>query len=88
LGLDPNNLAAEEARAIKEDRWRDELERAVPEAGKCDRDIDADPPGSRWKIDVAVRRRRTVAAPYSWISGRLERGSPLAVRVDVCRFAR
>ena len=86
LALDPN-LAAEEAREIKESRWCNELERAMREAGKSECDRVADPPGSRWKIELAARLRRTVAAPYRWISEKLKMGSPLAVRVNVCRFA-
>jgi hypothetical protein len=81
------NLASAEEREIKESRWGDEFERAMREAGKSESDIAADPPGSHWKIELAERLRRRVAAPYRWISEKLKMGSPLAVCVNVCRFA-
>ena len=54
---------------------------------KADRDIATDPKGARWKIEVAAHLRRKVAAPYRWIAASLNMGSPLAIRVNVCRLA-
>jgi REP element-mobilizing transposase RayT len=81
----PVGLAAPEARAIHECRWRDELDRGLREAGKSAADIASDQKGARWKVELAARLRRTVAAPYRWITAALNMGSPLAVRVNVCR---
>jgi hypothetical protein len=81
----PVGLAAPEARAINECRWQDELDRGLGEAGKSAADIASDTKGSRWKVELAARLRRTVAAPYRWIAAELNMGSPLAVRVNVCR---
>lgn len=86
LVVDPS-LAAAEARDIRSIRWRDELGRALKERTKTDRDIAADPKGAQWKIEVAAHLRREVAAPYRWIAAALNMGSPLAIRVNVCRFA-
>src|SRR5688572_1981518 len=60
----PVGLAAPEAFAMNECRWRDELERGLREAGKSAADIASDRKGARWKIELAARLRRTVAAPY------------------------
>jgi putative transposase len=80
-------LAAPEALAINECRWRDELDRGLRDAGKSAADIVRDQKGARWKIELAERLRRAVAAPYRWITAELNMGSPLAVRVNVCRHA-
>jgi hypothetical protein len=85
LALDPS-LATAEARDIKATRWRDELEREMNQREKTDRDIATDPKGAHWKIEIAAHLRRTVAAPYRWIAASLNMGSPLAIRVNVCRL--
>ena len=54
---------------------------------KTDRDIVTGPKGTKWKIEVAAHLRRKVAAPYRWIAASLNMGSPLAIRVNVCRLA-
>lgn len=71
----------------KASRWRDELHRVLKVRGKTDREIADDPKGARWKIEVAAHLRCTVAAPHRWIANALNMGSPLAVRVNVCRLA-
>ena len=85
LALDPG-LASAEAREIKAVRWRDELARAMIARAKSERDVALDPKGARWKIELAAHLRHQVAAPYRWIAESLNMGSPLAVRVNVCRF--
>jgi hypothetical protein len=78
-------LAAPEARAVNEGRWRHELERGLREAGRSAAEVASDSKGARWKIELAARLRRTVAAPYRWIAAELNMGSPLAVRLSLCR---
>ena len=70
---------------LNECRWRDALDRGMREIGRSTTDIASDLKGARWKIELAARLRRTVAAPYCWIAAELNMGSPLAVRVNVCR---
>ena len=42
---------------------------------------------ARWKVDIAFALRKQSGAPYRWISKSLAMGSPIAVRVAVCRLA-
>jgi REP element-mobilizing transposase RayT len=86
LALDPG-LAAAEIREIKAARWRDVLDREMSGRAKTEQDVASDSKGARWKIAVAALLRREVAAPYRWIASTLNMGSPLAVRVNVCRLA-
>ena len=57
------------------------------ERAKTDRDIATDPKGARWKLEDAAHLRHEVAAPCRWIAVSLNLGTPLAIRVNVCRLA-
>ena len=78
-------FAAAELREIKERRWRDLLERALREAGKCPEDIAADRKGAPWKIAIARRLHREVGAPHRWTAEALNMGKASSVRVYLCR---
>ena len=42
---------------------------------------------ARWKVEIAFALRKQSGAPNRWISQSLAMGSPIAVRVAVCRLA-
>jgi putative transposase len=82
LALAPG-MAADELRELRFSRWQRELETGLAESGKTLADAVGAPKGVPWKIALAVRLRKTVAAPYPWIAENLAMGSPASVRVYV-----
>jgi hypothetical protein len=81
------DLPRSETLALKEQRWRAMLEREMRRRGK---DLPAaiyDPKSAHWKVEIAFALRKQSGAPYRWIAQSLAMGSPIAVRVAVCRLA-
>ena len=79
----PVGLAAPEAFALNECRWREELDRAMRDAGKSAADIASDLKGGRWKIEFAARDEQW-RRPPAGLRQEPNMGTPLAVRVNVC----
>jgi len=75
----------EELREIKESRWRDELLDALRERGLSWEQIISGPCPVSWKIEVAARLRRRVAAPYGWIAKALNFPKPASLRMQIYR---
>ena len=78
-------IATEELRDIKKAHWREALTRALRDVNKSQAEIDSDPQRSPWKIEIAARLRREVAAPYRWIALTLNLGNPDSIRAYVSR---
>lgn len=81
------DLPRDETFALKAERWTAMLE---TELKRCGKDSDAVVRGAksaRWKVEIALALRKRCGAPYRWIAQALAMGSPLAVRVAVCRLA-
>jgi REP element-mobilizing transposase RayT len=84
LALEPG-LEGSRLREISELRWREALDGALREAAKTSSDLEQEPRGARWKVEVATQLRRNVGAPYSWLAKALHMGSSAAVRAQVFR---
>jgi REP element-mobilizing transposase RayT len=81
------DLPRNESQALKEQRWRAMLETELRGRGKDSVAVVRDAKSIRWKVEIAFVLRKKSGAPYRWIAQSLAMGSPLAVRVAVCRFA-
>ncbi|MGH7958403.1 MAG: transposase [Opitutaceae bacterium] len=81
------DLPRDETIELKAQRWRAALDEELRRLGKDDNDSVRDQKGAAWKVEIALRLRRNIGAPYRWISKTLAMGSPAAVRVAVCRLA-
>jgi hypothetical protein len=81
------DLPRNESQPLKEQRWRAMLETELRGRGKDSAAVVRDAKSVRWKVEIAFVLRKKSGAPYRWIAQSLAMGSPLAVRVAVCRFA-
>ena len=81
------DLPRNESQALKEQRWRAMLETELRGRGKDSAAVVRDAKSVRWKVEIAFVLRKKSGALYRWIAQSLAMGSPLAVRVAVCRFA-
>jgi REP element-mobilizing transposase RayT len=82
------DLPRDETRELKEERWIAVLEDELASLGFARSELARHPERSPWKVSVAAKLRRRAGAPYRWIAGILVMGSPLSVRVAVCRWVR
>ena len=81
------DLPRNETLALKEQRWTTMLETELRGRGKDSAAAVREAKSIRWKVEIAFALRKKCGAPYRWIAQSLAMGSPLAVRVAVCRLA-
>ena len=81
------DLPRNESLELKEQRWTAMLESEMRRRGKDPHAAVHDRKSARWKVEIAFALRKQSGAPYRWISQSLAMGSPIAVRVAVCRLA-
>jgi putative transposase len=81
------DLPHAEIAGLKEARWQTVLESALRFRGLTEAQC-AGEQRSRWKIEIAHMLRKHAGAPYRWIANALLMGSPLSVRVAVCRLGK
>jgi REP element-mobilizing transposase RayT len=79
------DLPAEEICDLNEERWAAMLDEELKQLGRTRRDFASNPRGAPWKVILASKLRREAGAPYRWLAETLAMGSPLALRVAVCR---
>jgi len=82
------DLPRDETRELKEARWLAVLEDQLKRYGRQAAELMAAPKQARWKVEMASALRQSAGAPYRWIAESMAMGSPLAVRVAVCRLNR
>jgi putative transposase len=80
------DLPKAELADLKMAHWTSVLEAELASLGKNHDDLVGSPKQERWKVELADTLRRRSGAPYRWIAETLAMGSPLAVRVAVCRL--
>ena len=73
-------LAADEIRAMKEERWAECARRILSADGKSRDDLWNDMKSAPWKVALAAKLRRETGAPIKWIAQRLHMGTPNSVR--------
>ena len=77
--------AADELNSFRQDLWRRELEAALAEAGRTLDEAATTPNLVAWKLELARRLRREVAATYRWIAATLSMGAASSVRAAISR---
>ena len=73
-------LAADEIRAMKEERWAECFKQILSAEGKTQDDLWNGMKSAPWKIDLAAQLRRETGAPIKWVAQRLHMGNPNSVR--------
>ena len=84
LALVPE-MAADEITGLKSALWERALQTALHETGKSAREVETSAKGADWKVAIAAKLRRSVAAPYRWIAEALHMGHPGSVRGHISR---
>lgn len=86
LAINPG-LAATEARALREARWKEGLLRLLGEAGCTLETVCGDAKSAPWKLELARRVRKETGASWVWLSENLSLGKPSTAR-SYCSRAR
>jgi len=68
-------LAAAEAGALREERWREVLERQLKAAGRTQAEAWADPKTKPWKLELARAVRAESGASITWLVRELGLGT-------------
>jgi putative transposase len=80
------DLPKDEVSDLKSAHWESVLNEELAALGRSPDHLLGSPRQARWKVELASTLRRRAGAPYRWIAQSLAMGSPLAVRVAVCRL--
>ena len=75
-----SGLAAKEAAALREARWRSALDHALSERGRTQAEALAARKSEGWKLRLALEVRAGCGAPVSWLSRELNLGSTGSAR--------
>ena len=81
-----SGLASDEARALREERWRKTLDEKLASAGKSRSDASASPKTATWKLRVANEVRSDCGAALSWLSTELTLGAEGTVRSQLSKL--
>jgi hypothetical protein len=65
-------LAAEEARMLREVVWESALAQAIQEENRSEEDIKQDGKTAKWKVDLALKVRQKSGASVTWLAKRME----------------
>jgi putative transposase len=82
------DLPKDEVSDLKKAHWESALDEELAALGRSVDQLLGSPRQAGWKVELAATLRQRAGAPYRWIAQSLAMGSPLAVRVAVCRLQR